>query len=63
MATAPGARSLRNIETRKKKASRTIPRTPATPFSGNTLGARQRSKKAAGLRRVQKVKAAATPGA
>lgn len=45
------ARSLRSIETRKKKARRAIPRAKATRIQGNTAGARKRLKKAAGLAR------------
>lgn len=61
MAAARGARSLRNVETRKKKKWRTIPRKPAQPLAGNTLAARSRAKKLAGLRRA--AKAAAAPSA
>lgn len=45
------ARSLRNIETRKKKASRAIPRPKLTRNQGNTAGTRMRLKKLAGLAR------------
>ena len=45
------ARSLRSIETRKKKARRAIPRAKTTRIQGNTAGARKRLKKAAGLAR------------
>jgi hypothetical protein len=45
------ARSDRNIETRKKKARRAIPRPKATRIQGNTAGARKRLKKSAGLAR------------
>lgn len=57
--TARGARSPRNIETRKKKARRAIPRKPVTTSLGNTLGSRQKAKKAAGKRLQAKAKAAA----
>ena len=43
--TARGARSPRNIETRKKKARRAIPRKPVTTSLGNTLGALTYDKK------------------
>jgi hypothetical protein len=58
MPAARGSRSLRNIETRKKKARRTIPRVKAQPLAGNTLGARVRAKKLAGQKRAAKAKAA-----
>jgi hypothetical protein len=45
---AAGARSARNVETRKKKARRAAPRKKATRIAGNTLGARSRLKKMAG---------------
>jgi len=45
------ARSLRNVETRKKKARRAIPRPKLTRIQGNTAGARKRLKKLAGKRR------------
>lgn len=48
-----GARSLRNIETRKKKARRAIPRPKATRIQGNTAGARKRLKKSAGIARAK----------
>lgn len=63
MAAARGSRSLRNIETRKKKARRTIPRVKAQPLAGNTLGARTRAKKDAGKRRAARAKAAAAGAA
>jgi hypothetical protein len=50
-------RSLRNTETRKKKAKRTIPRAKVSRNQGNTAGARKRLKKAAGLRRGTKTAA------
>lgn len=59
MAAARGSRSLRNIETRKKKARRTIPRVKAQPNAGNTIGARVRAKKEAGKRRAAKASAVA----
>lgn len=53
---ARGARSLRNVETRKKKARRAIPRKKATQAVGNTLAARTRAKKLAGKKRAAKKK-------
>jgi ribosome assembly protein YihI (activator of Der GTPase) len=44
-------RSLRNVETRKKKAKRAIPRAKTTRIQGNTAGARKRLKKLSGLKR------------
>lgn len=51
------ARSVRNIETRKKKARRVIPRAKVTRIQGNTAGARKRLKKMAGKARSAKAKA------
>ena len=48
------SRSLRNVETRKKKARRAIPRTTKTRNQGNTAAGRTRLKKAAGIRRGAK---------
>jgi hypothetical protein len=48
-----GARSPRNIETRKKKARRAIPRAKVTRIQGNTAAARKRLKKLAGKARVR----------
>jgi hypothetical protein len=48
------ARSPRNIETRKKKARRAIPRKKVTRVQGNTAGARKRLKKIAGKARARK---------
>jgi hypothetical protein len=53
------ARSLRNVETRKKKARRAIPRATVTRNKGNTAAGRKRLKKLAGLRRGAKVAAEA----
>lgn len=50
-------RSLRNVETRKKKAKRAIPRTTKTRIQGNTAAARKRLKKLSGLRRGAKTAA------
>lgn len=44
------ARSLRAIETRKKKAKRTLPRGPQSRNQGNTAGVRRSLKKQALLR-------------
>jgi hypothetical protein len=52
--TARGARSLRNIETKKKKARRAIPRKKATQSVGNTVGARVKARKLALKRRGAK---------
>lgn len=41
-------RSLRNIETQKKKAARAIPRAKVTRIQGNTAGVRKRLKKLSG---------------
>jgi len=48
-------RSLRNVETRKKKARRATPRAKLTRNQGNTGAGRKRLKKLAGLRRGSKV--------
>jgi hypothetical protein len=45
---AAGARSARNVETKKKKARRAAPRKKTSRIAGNTLGARSRLKKMAG---------------
>ncbi len=55
---AKGSRSLRIIETRKKKARRVIPRAKVTRIQGNTAGVRKRLKKLAGKARAAKAKAA-----
>jgi len=47
-------RSLRNVETRKKKARRAIPRSKVTRVHGNTAGVRRRLKKAANKARGAK---------
>jgi len=44
-------RSLRNIETQKKKARRAIPRPKLTRNQGNTAAVRKRLKKEAGKAR------------
>ncbi len=54
-----GARSPRNIETRKKKAKRVIPRATVTRNQGNTAAVRKRLKKMSGIARQAKAKAAA----
>ncbi|MEZ5816724.1 MAG: hypothetical protein R3D44_06555 [Hyphomicrobiaceae bacterium] len=51
MASAPGSRSARNVEKLKRKAKRKPEPKIATSSVGVTLGARQRSKKAANKRR------------
>lgn len=50
-------RSLRNIETQKKKARRTIDRPKATRNKGNTSAVRNRLKKEAGKARGVAVRA------
>jgi hypothetical protein len=50
-------RSLRNIETRKKKARRALPRAKITRIQGNTAAVRKRLKKLAGKARPAKAKA------
>lgn len=57
MAAARGARSARNVEKRKKKVRRAIPRKKATALRGNTLAARRRVKKVAGKKRAAKARA------
>lgn len=54
-----GARSPRNIETRKKKAAHAIPRAKVTRNQGNTAAARKRLKKMSGIARQAKAKASA----
>jgi hypothetical protein len=49
--------SARNIEKRKKKRRRVIPRAKVTRIQGNTLGARRRLKKMAGKARAARAKA------
>jgi len=51
---AMSQRSLRNVETRKKKARRAIPRSKVTRMQGNTAGVRRRLKKAANKARGAK---------
>lgn len=51
MVNAMSKRSLRNVETSKKKRTRTIPRAKLTRNQGNTAGARTRLKKQAGITR------------
>ncbi len=60
MAADKAARSPRNIETRKKKARRVIPRAKVTRIQGNTAGARKRLKKLSGMTRTANAKAAAS---
>jgi hypothetical protein len=57
MKSKTSVRSPRNIETRKKKARRVIPRAKVTRIQGNTAGARKRLKKLAGIRRAKAVAA------
>jgi hypothetical protein len=53
MKSKTSTRSPRNIETRKKKARRAIPRSQVTRIQGNTPAVRKRLKKLAGIRRAQ----------
>ncbi|MCB1547175.1 MAG: hypothetical protein KDJ41_04970 [Hyphomicrobiaceae bacterium] len=50
-------RSLRNIETQKKKARRAIPRAKVSRNMGNTAGVRTQGRKQAGLARARKLAA------
>lgn len=52
------ARSDRNVETRKKKARRAIPRAKVTRIQGNTAAARKRLKKMSGINRAAKAASA-----
>jgi hypothetical protein len=52
MVKAMSKRSLRNVETQKKKRARTIPRDKVTRVQGNTAAVRKRLKKQAGIARV-----------
>jgi hypothetical protein len=54
MVNAMSKRSLRNVETQKKKARRAIPRAKVTRNQGNTAGVRKQLKKRAGIARVTK---------
>jgi hypothetical protein len=54
--TARGARSLRNVEKRKKKSRRTLARKKVSRPTGNTIGARRRLKKMAGKSRAAKAR-------
>jgi hypothetical protein len=57
--SSSSTRSLRNVETRKKKAQRALPRTTKTRIQGNTAAARKRLKKLAGIKRGAKTTAKA----
>jgi hypothetical protein len=59
MAADKAARSPRNIETRKKKSRRAIPRAKVTRIQGNTAAARKRLKKMSGIARAAKATAKA----
>jgi len=50
-------RSLRHVETRKKKSRRAIPRSKVTRVQGNTGGVRRRLKKVANKARGAKAAA------
>jgi hypothetical protein len=54
MVNGMSKRSLRNVETQKKKKSRAIPRAKVTRVQGNTAGVRKRLKKQAGIARATK---------
>jgi hypothetical protein len=58
MAAARSSRSLRNVETRKKKSRRAASRAPVTRNQGNTADVRKRLKKMAGKARATKAAAA-----
>lgn len=59
MVNAMTKRSLRNVETQKKKRRHAIPRPKTTRVQGNTAGVRKRLKKQAGIARVAKAAAKA----
>ncbi len=62
--SARAVRSARNVETRKKKAKRKIPRKKVTRNQGNTKAVRIQLKKEAGYARAaDKPEAAATSAA
>lgn len=46
--------SIKNVQKQKKKAKRTIPRSPVSRIQGNTAGVRTRLKKQAGKARTAK---------
>lgn len=60
MSAAKGARSARNVETRKKKARRAAARPPQTRPQGNTPAVRKMLKKMAGKARATAAKISAT---
>jgi hypothetical protein len=57
MPAARGARSARNIEKRKKKVKRAMPRKKVSTLRGNTMAARSRVKKVAGKKRAARARA------
>ncbi len=57
MVNSMSKRSLRNVETQKKKSRRAIPRAKVTRVQGNTAGVRKRLKKQAGITRATKAAA------
>jgi hypothetical protein len=57
MVNGMSKRSLRNVETQKKKRRRAIPRAKVTRVQGNTAGVRKRLKKQSGIARATKVAA------
>ncbi|MDX2289415.1 MAG: hypothetical protein NW217_11415 [Hyphomicrobiaceae bacterium] len=63
MSITRGARSPRNIEKRKRKASHKIPRAKVTRFQGNTAACRKKLRKQALIRVVRAAAPAASPQA
>ncbi len=57
MVNSMSKRSLRNVETQKKKKRRAIPRAKVTRVQGNTAGVRKQLKKQAGITRATKATA------
>jgi hypothetical protein len=57
MVNAMSKRSMRNVETQKKKRRRAIPRAKVTRVQGNTAGVRRHLKKQAGIARATKAAA------
>jgi hypothetical protein len=57
MVNAMSKRSLRSVETQKKKRRRAIKRAKVTRIQGNTAGVRRRLKRLAGSARVAKAAA------
>jgi hypothetical protein len=59
MVNGMSKRSLRNVETQKKKRRRAIARAKVTRVQGNTAGVRTRLKKQAGIARATRAAAEA----